>query len=138
MIFDFQTYDDSVRSFAQNIYKDFINHEVTLKELAELTSTGDHNVKEDLFDAIIDLRKSVEEKLSSVLIKHVMEMRARVSKVYLEALVMAGTMQAHYRYTDLGMTKAIKKWQMWRKPVSNAAVHLCNTSIDRIYIYVSE
>ena len=108
-----------MRSFARNIYKDFINHKVTLKEL---TSTGDHHAKEDLFDAIIDLRKSVEEKLSSVLNKHVMDMRARVSKVYLEALDMAGAIQAHYSYTDLGMTKAIKQWQMWRKPVSDAAL----------------
>ena len=96
----------------------FIRH---LKSVKDITSAGDYPSQHDFYHSILDLRNSVEKQMSSVLNSHIMEMKKRASKVYLEALDYLIALESHQSY-DMDMTNWVRNLKLWRKPVSHVDI----------------
>ena len=104
----------------ENIYSKIINHKKTLKEI---TAIADYTSYDDFYHSILDLRKSVDKQLLSVLDSHVVDMRNRASEIYPKALDLLIALESHHRRYDLDMTAWVKNLKIWRKPVSEEVLN---------------
>ena len=115
----FQGYLDLYMSFEESIYGTFIRHQKSVKDI---TSAGDYPSQHDFYHSILDLRNAVEKQMSSVLNSHIMEMKKRASKVYLEALDYLIALESYHQWYDMDMTNWVRNLKLWRKPVSHVDI----------------